>query len=73
MVCGAHFSTLVGGTSGMRRKHLKIWLAMAWSEEKPDPSRWIIVVEMVQLEFETGELETKFTQATTVLLPNGGV
>ena len=68
MVCGAHFSTLVGGTSGMRRKHLKIWLAMAWSEEKPDPSRWIIVVEMVQLEFET-----KFTQATTVLLPNGGV
>ena len=38
-------------------EHLKIWLAAAWAEEKPDPSRWQIVVEIIQLVFATGKLD----------------
>ena len=38
-------------------EHLKFWLAAERAEEKADPSRWWIVVDMVWLAFETGDLE----------------
>ena len=46
-----------GGPLEMWVEHLKIWLAAAWAEEKPDPSRWQIVVEIIQLVFATGKLD----------------
>ena len=47
--------------SGMQAEHLKSWLAAAKEEEKSDPSRWKIVVEIIHLEFVTGELATECT------------
>ena len=38
----------------MRAEHLKIWLAEAQAEENPTPSRWNILVDMVQLAFDMG-------------------
>ena len=37
-------------------EHLKIWLEVAQEEGKPDPSRWWIAVNMIQLVFDIGEL-----------------
>ena len=45
----------------MQAEHLKSWLAAAKEEEKSDPSRWKIVVEIIHLEFVTGELATECT------------
>ena len=50
-----------GGPSGMWAEHLKIWIAEAQSEKPPDPSRWRIVVEIIQLASCTGELASDFT------------
>ena len=52
--------------------HLKTWLEEAQEEDNSDPSSWHIILDMVQLEFETGELSTEFTWATIVLMPEGG-
>ena len=38
----------------MRSAQLKIWLAVAQAEENPDPPRWHIVVDILQLSFGTG-------------------
>ena len=43
-----------GVPSGMRVKHLKIWLATVQVEEKSGRSRWWIVEEIIQLVFVTG-------------------
>ena len=37
----------VKGPSGMRVYYLNIWLAAAQAEEKPDPYRWWISVEII--------------------------
>ena len=38
----------------MRSEHLNIWLAAVQAEENPDPPRWWIVVEIIQLSFGKG-------------------
>ena len=40
-----------GGTSGlgMWPEQLKIWIMLAQTEENPDPPRWQIFVEIIQL------------------------
>ena len=45
---------LARGPSGMQEEHLKIWIAAAQAGEKPDPSRWWIVMEIIQLAFDIG-------------------
>ena len=60
------------GPSGMFVEHLEGWIVEAQSEEKPYPSRWNIVVEIIRLKFETGYLETECTWDTVVLLPKVG-
>ena len=47
-------------------------IAVAQAEENSDPSRWNIVVEIVQLVFYTGDLAMDFMWYTTVLLPGNG-
>ena len=49
-----------GVPSGIRADHLKSWIAEARAEENPDPSRWRIVVEIIQLASCTGELASDF-------------
>ena len=55
----------------MRAEHLKIWLTAAREEENPDPSRWWVVVDKIQMAFFTGELETECTWYTVVFIPKG--
>ena len=38
----------------MQAEHFKIRLELERADEQPDPSRWRISLEMVQLAFETG-------------------
>ena len=50
-----HSHTNLGGDPlRMWVDHLKIWIVEAWAEENTDSYRCHIVVEMVQLTFETG-------------------
>ena len=42
------------GPSVMRVYYLNICLAAAQAEEKPDPYRWWISVEIIQLAFDIG-------------------
>ena len=60
------------GPSWVLVYHLKIWLAASQAEEIPDPSRWWIVMEIIQLAFEIEELELDFMLNTVILLPKGG-
>ena len=53
----------------MGSEHLKIWLVAARAEEKPDPSRWWIVVDIIQMVFFTGELVMECTWYTIVIIP----
>ena len=57
----------------MRAEHLKIWLATARAEENTDPSRWWIVVDIINLAFVTGELATECKWDTIVIIPKGNV
>ena len=56
----------------MQADKLRTWLAAARAEYNPDPYRLRIVMEMVQLEFDMGELDTECMWDTIVLLPKGG-
>ena len=56
----------------MRVYHLNICLAAAQAEEKPDPYRWWISVEIIQLLFGIGELALDCAWNTVILLPKGG-
>ena len=40
--------------SRIRVGYLNIWLAEAQAEEKPDPYRWWISVEVIHLAFDIG-------------------
>ena len=42
------------GPSGMRVDYYNMCLAAAHAEEKPDPYRWWISVEIIQLAFDIG-------------------
>ena len=42
------------------------------AEEKPDPSRWWIVMKIIQLAFDIGELELDCMWNTVILPPKGG-
>ena len=65
------FPNQSGGPSGIHSEHLKICPAAVQEEENPDPSRSWIVLEMVQLAFDTGELATECTWATFIILTKG--
>ena len=56
----------------MRAENLKRWIETAREEGNLDPSRWRIVVEIIHLEFETGELVSECTWSNNVLLLKGG-
>ena len=45
-----------GVPSGMRAKHLKLWLRVANLEENPDPGNWEKVIAIIQENFRGGEL-----------------
>ena len=60
------------GPSRMWVYYLNIWLAVAQAEEKPDPYRWWISVEIIQLAFDIGELALDCAWNTVILLPKGG-
>ena len=56
----------------MQDENLKTWILAAWTEENTDTSRCSIFVEIIQLEFFTGELVLECTWATGALIPKGG-
>ena len=44
---------ILGGPSGIREEHLKIWFAVTQAEENPDPSRCQIAVDIMQMVLAT--------------------
>ena len=40
-----------GGPSGIRDKHLRMWLCAATGEEDPDPGNWEKVIAIIQVAF----------------------
>ena len=44
------------GPSGMRAKHIRLWLCAATREEDPDPRNWEKVVAIIHAAFRGGEL-----------------
>ena len=60
------------GPSRMWVYYLNIWLAVAQAEEKPDPYRWWISVDIIQLSFYIEQLALDCTWNTFILLPKGG-
>ena len=52
----------------MRAEHLRIWLVAEQVEENPNPSRWNIVVDIIQPAFSTGELAMYCMWSTVVLI-----
>ena len=62
------------GPSGLRAEHLKGWLSRAYpdSDDDGDPTYWEPVVALVQHMFASGQLPTKLTWSTVILLPKGG-
>ena len=57
----------------MWEEHLKSCLAEAQAEDNPDLSGWQVIVDMVRMVFEKGELAAEFTWATVILLTQGGI
>ena len=55
----------------MRVDNLSIWIAAEQAEGKPDPYRWWVSVEIIQLAFYIGELALDCTCNTVILLPKG--
>ena len=43
-----------GDPSGMRVKHLRMWLCVATQEEEPDPGNWEKVFNIIQVDFKGG-------------------
>ena len=43
-----------GVPSGMRAKHLKLWIFVAKQEEHPDPGNWEKFVAIIQVDFRGG-------------------
>jgi len=60
------------GPSKIRADHLKRWLTEATRSENPDPSRWEVLVELVQECYRTGTIAEEMTWSSMVLLPKGG-
>eukprot|EP00978_Attheya_sp_CCMP212_P034080 scaffold141091_cov56-Attheya_sp.AAC.1 len=60
-----------GGPSGIRGEHLKGWLTKA-ELEGGDSSNWRKLVELVQLAFETGEIQEAMAWSLMILLHKGG-
>ena len=56
----------------MRAEHPKCWMVEARADKYPDNSRWRFVVQIVQVDFKTGELATECTWSTVVLILRGG-
>ena len=61
-----------GVPSGMRAKHLRLWLRVANWEENPDPGNWEKVIAIIQENFRGGELAALCAWHMVVMIPKGG-
>ena len=64
-----HFT---GSPSGIRAKHLRLWLRTAKREEHADLGNWEKVIAIIQADFRGGELAAPFAWQTVVMIPKGG-
>ena len=60
-----------GGPSGIREKHLRLWLSAAKREEHPDPGNWEKFIAIIQAAFGEGELVLPCAWKTVVMIPKG--
>ena len=68
----AQSSKLVHRTIRDAGRALEDFFASSRSEEIPDPSRWWIFMDIIQLAFEIGELVLDCTWNTVILILKGG-
>ena len=60
------------GRSGMRAKHLRVWICAAMKEEDPATGKWEKVVTIIHVALRGGELIESCAWKMLMKIPKGG-